>query len=303
MTWTRRSFIRTSSFALLAGAVPRSLSAMPLRSADFAELRRGVGTFTARGGTIGWLVRRDAAVLVDSQFPDTASQCLAGLESRDALPLDALINSHHHGDHTAGNPVFREAARLIVAHERVPVLQREAAARSGTEADQVYADSTFADEWAVDAGDERVRARHYGPAHTGGDCTIHFERADVVHMGDLVFNRLYPFIDRPGGASIQGWIRLLEAVAGEHGPDTLYIFGHGRQGFGVTGDRADVLLQRDFLSAVLELARRGIDAGRSREELTRATSLPAFPDHVPPSERLSLGAALGVAYDELVAGS
>jgi cyclase len=298
MPWSRREFLRLSALGLLAGALPRSAPAR-VRSAPFQELRRNVGIFTARGGTIGWLLNRHGALVVDSQFPDTAQVCLDGLQSRGMEALDALINSHHHGDHTAGNPVFRGAARRIVAHERAPELQRRSAAAGGTEAAQVYADTTFEEEWVIEAGDERVRAKHYGPAHTGGDCTIFFENADVVHMGDLIFNRLYPFIDHPGGASVRGWIRLLEAVSAEHSPETIFIFGHGQEGFGVTGGQADILLQRDFLTALLDAARTAIDAGRSRDEATALDRLPGFPDHVPPGARITLAHALGAAYDEL----
>jgi cyclase len=299
MTLTRRDFLGGSVLGLLAGALPGGFRT-PLRpSTELVELRRGVGIFTSRGGTIGWLANGDGAVVVDSQFPDTARVFLDALRARGTGGVDALINTHHHGDHTAGNGVLREAARLIVAHERVPALQRRAAAAGGSEDAQTYADTTFADVWTLAVGDETVRARHYGAAHTGGDCTVHFERADVVHMGDLVFNRAYPFIDRAGGASVRGWIALLEAVAAEHGTGTYYVFGHGSPAFGVTGRREDVLHQRDFLSAVLETAERAVREGRSREEATAVEALPGFDDHVAVADWLTLGTAVGAAYDEV----
>jgi cyclase len=299
MTCTRRTFLAVSALGLVSGRLPPSLASMPVRGAEFTELRRGVGLFTARGGTIGWLVNRTGAVVVDSQFPDTARTCVQGLAERGHSSVDVLFNTHHHGDHTGGNGVFRKAALRIVAHDHVPELQRRAAEASGTAPAQVYADTTFDRDWTLDVGDETVRARHYGPAHTGGDSTVLFERADVVHMGDLVFNRAYPFIDRAGGASVQGWIALLEAVAAEHSASTLYVFGHALPGFGLTGSRADILLQRDFLYAVLVHARRAIQAGRSRDEATAIERLAGFPDHAPIVPRLDLAAALGAAYDEL----
>lgn len=299
MNWTRRDFLQASSLAALAGALPTPLLALSRTAAEFRALRRGVGIYSGRGGTIGWLIRPEGVVVVDSQFPETARSCLDGIRDRSDQAIAALINTHHHGDHTGGNGVFRPAVGEIVAHARAPELQREAARRSGTEDEQTYADATFAERWRMVVADESVRAKHYGAAHTGGDCTVFFENANVVHMGDLIFNRLYPFIDRPGGASVRGWIDLLEAVAAEHDADTAYIFGHGRPEFGVTGGRADVLLQRDFLSAVLEAAAQAVQSGSSRAEATRLDALPGFPDHVAPSERLSLPAVLGVAYDEL----
>jgi cyclase len=300
MAWTRRDFLRASAFGLAAGALPRSLLHAAAPASGLVEIRRNVGLFIGRGGTIGWLANGNGALAVDSQFPDTARTFLDALAGRGARRLDVLLNTHHHGDHTAGNAAFREATGRIVAHERVPALQR-AAATGDAAAAQVYADTTFAREWSVRIGDETVRARHHGAAHTGGDAVVHFENAGVVHMGDLVFHRAYPFIDRAGGASVVGWIALLEAVAAEYPADTVYVFGHGRAEAGITGTHADVLRQRDLLGALLETARRAHAAGRSREEVTAVEGLPGFDDHAPLSPRLNAGFALGAAYDEVAA--
>jgi cyclase len=97
-----------------------------------------------------------------------------------------------------------------------------------------------------------------------------FEKANVVHMGDLVFNRLYPVVDRPGGASIRGWIKALEDSAAAYPADAIYIFGHGKPEFGVTGDRDDLLVMRDFHSAVLDRVGRS----RSRPAATSRRSSP-----------------------------
>jgi cyclase len=299
---SRRIFLVSSSMTALAGLVRlpafgQAPAAAP--PATFKDLRSGVGLFTARGGTIGWFVSPEALAVVDTQFPDTAAQCLAGLKERSPRGIDVLLNTHHHGDHTAGNGVFRPAAKIIVAHQHVPALQRAAAERAKAVETQTYADTTFDTDWKQALGRETITARHYGPAHTGGDAIVVFERANVVHMGDLVFNRLYPFIDRPAGASISGWIGLLDKVAGQHDTDTLYIFGHGRDGFGVTGSREDLHLQRDYLSALLDTVRKAVAAGRSKEEISNIASIPGFGDHAEMGNILRLSANLGVAYDEL----
>jgi cyclase len=300
MRFSRRDFLGTSTAALLAALVADPLhGSAPPRRRELAELRRGVGVFSARGGTIGWLLNRGGAVVVDSQYPDTAARCLAALREREMRGIDALINSHHHGDHTAGNGVFRDAAARIVAHRRAVELQRTAAQAAA--AQTTVADTTFEEEWALTVGDETVTARHYGAAHTGGDCTIAFERANVVHMGDLVFNRTYPFVDRAGGASVLGWIALLETVVARHDADTIYVFGHGNPRFGISGGRADVLAQRDFLSAALAAVERAVAAGQGRAEATSHETLAGFEDYIAPAERLTLAAVLGAVYDEVSA--
>jgi glyoxylase-like metal-dependent hydrolase (beta-lactamase superfamily II) len=300
MTFSRRRFLWTSALAMAAGALPANRWATAGEAAGgLRELRASVGIFSSRGGTIGWLTSTDAMVVVDSQFPESAAGCLTALRGRTDHALDALINTHHHGDHTAGNGTLRKAARKIVAHENVPRLQRQAAERRGNLDDQTYADTTFSEEWRLDAGGQVVSARHYGPAHTGGDCVVHFHEANVAHVGDLVFNRFHPFIDRAGGASIAGWVETLGRILSDHDDDTLYVFGHGQPGFGVTGSGADIALQRDYLEAVLEYTRKGIAAGDGVDGLAAIDVLPGFEDHEPPGSRFTLEANVRVAYQEL----
>ena len=72
----------------------------------------------------------------------------------------------------------------------------------GTVDQQKFADVTFEEEWEQSIGDETIRLRHFGPAHTAGDSIIHFEKADVVHMGDLVFNYRHAYIDLAAGQNV-----------------------------------------------------------------------------------------------------
>jgi len=294
MDRSRRDFLKVSALGMAASLLPRPLLARSAR-AEFTPLRRNVGIFTERGGTIGWLVNDQGVLVVDSQFADTAPIFLEGLKQRSSRPIDVLINSHHHGDHTGGNAVLRGTARQIVAHTRSAENQRNVARQSGAEA--TLPDVTFSDSWSVQIGDETVRAKHYGPAHTGGDVAIFFEQANVVHLGDLINNRAYPNVDGPAGASVQGWVRVLEAIVADHAPDTLYIFGHGEPEHGMTGSRDDLNYQRDYFTAVLEAAGRAIREGRSREETAAMESLAGFEHFGGAKARLGLG--LGVAYDEL----
>ena len=299
MFWNRREFLTTSSLALVGGAFGR----LPLRAQDatprFEELRRNVGAFHMRGGTIGWLISDDALVVVDSQYPDTASACLSGLKMRSSRMIDVLVNTHHHGDHTGGNKVLRAATREIVSHANVPGLQRRQARQRGTVANQAYPDTTFDENWRMDAGDEVVSAKYYGSAHTSGDVVVTFERANIAHLGDLLFNRRDPFVDRPGGASIRGWIKLLPQVIDDHDSDTLYIFGHAGARFSVTGAADDLVVQRQYFEAVLEHVERGVAAGHSQEQIASLERLPGMDDH--DSTPQSLARVLNVAVEELTA--
>ncbi len=298
MHWTRRDFLRNSSLAAAAAGLPWG-AALAQDAEDFKALRRGVGTFSKRGGTIGWLIRPDALAVVDSQFPDTAGICLQGLRERSQRRIDLLVNSHHHGDHTAGNATFAPYVEKHVAHENVPGLQKTASERRPDGPEQAYADTTYAETWRETVGDEVIRLDHHGAAHTSGDSVIHFEHADVVHMGDLVFNRMPAFIDRGAGANIEGWMKTLETVHERFTEETLFIHGHGGKDFGVTGGRADLLVMRDFLGGLLDFARQGIAAGKSEDELAATKRLEKFPEHYMEGWPDGISNGLRAAYQEL----
>ena len=302
-----------------AAAAAASLGRIPLFAQQpaptfttaYTEIRRGVGTWTARGGTIGWLVNPEGAVAVDSQFADVASMCVERLlKESGKTRITALINTHHHGDHTGGNGVFRPVTGQIIGHENVPNYMRsshEAAMKRRAEttpapttpvpAAPVVPDRTFAKTWSFAHGNERVTATHYGPAHTGGDAVILFERANVAHMGDLMFNRAHPVIDLVNGGSIKGWIQVLEKVASSHGADTIFIFGHAGTGHPVTGNRDNLRYHAKYLGALLEHVGREVKAGKTKEQVTASTALLAgFEDYGPLIAR-----SLGPAFDEVSA--
>lgn len=316
--------INRREFLIISSAV---VAAVPLRGAAFAQTpapatatrfettRRNVGYFTARGGTIGWLVNGDAVVVIDTQYPDTAKICLEGLKQKSGRGVDLLFNTHHHGDHTSGNPIFRPDAKKIIAQARVPELQKQAAQQAAAQpppatappapnpAPLVVADTTFDKVWSQQVGDETVTATHYGPGHTGGDAVIRFHTANVVHLGDLLFHGRHPRVDRAAGASIQNWMTTIETISRDMPADTIYIAGHSKTDWPVTVGRKELLRQRDYFDAVLSYVRRGIAEKQSKEQISALQALAGFEDYQASPPVLTLAGVLGVAYEELSAVS
>ena len=292
----------TSALAQTPSAPPAGVQVQPPPPVtEFKSLRRNTGLFTGRGGTIGWLVSPDAVAAIDTQFPETAAIFAKDLPGRGDRKFDVVVDTHHHGDHTGGNPTLHPLTKVIVAHANVPDLLRARAVADKKELNPLtLPDLTFSDGWKLALGDETISARYLGTGHTKGDIVVTFEKANVVHLGDLLFNRLYPVIDRPGGASVRHWVTVLETIHKEYPADAIFIAGHGNAKFGVTLQRDDLLVFRDYLSAVLAYTEAGIKAGKSKEEIQKLENLPGFPDfHVPPGPGNRLPGNLGVAYDEL----
>ena len=276
MSVSRRDFLATSAAAAAAGIVGRPLFAHgwqgqgPPPQPVFTAIRRSVGYFTMRGGTIGYLVNEDAVVVVDSQFPPEATACITGLKERsNGRAVDFLINSHHHGDHSGGNISFRGVAKKVVAHEKAAEHMKNPPGQQPP-TDQLFPDTTFTETWSADVGDDTVSTKFYGRAHTSGDAVITFHRANVVHMGDLMFNQRHPVVDRGAGATMRNWMTVLDRTARDHANDTIYIFGHANASLGptgVVGNATDLASFRDYLGAVLAFVETQHKAGKSREEI------------------------------------
>lgn len=279
MKISRKQFLKSG--VLITGGIMLSghkfFSQFEDQPKGFKVIRGNFGIYSERGGTMGWYVTKDSVIVIDSQFADSAKNFHNGLKSKTANKIDFLFNTHHHRDHTSGNHYLREFTNKIVSSENCRALQEKF---NGNNPDnpQAYADITFADDWTLDIGGEKIFAKHFCPAHTGGDAIMHFEKTNVVHMGDLVFNKVYPVIDLPGGASLSGWIDFLEYAVKYFDKDTIYIFGHAQNPEMVVGSDKDLLAMRNYITALLDFVGKEIKNGRTKEEITSSLQIPGVTD-------------------------
>jgi cyclase len=294
----RRQFIRYS--ALGAGLL--LLSHTDLLATLFQQdpwkikmLTKDIGIFTEKGGTILFYLSKKGIVVVDSQFPDQSKHLIEALKKQSNQPFQLLINTHHHGDHSSGNISFKGIVPHVLAHENSKANQERVAKEQKKEDQQLYPDQTFSTSWSEKHGKERITLHYFGAAHTNGDSLVHFEKANIVHMGDLLFNRRHPFIDRSSGASIANWILLLEKAQKQFTPKTTYVFGHAAEGYEVTGTAEDLKAFGDYLTKLLVFTESEIKAGKTKEEFIKNTAIPGVTEW----KGDGIARPLTAAYEEL----
>ncbi|MGZ5286915.1 MAG: MBL fold metallo-hydrolase, partial [Flavisolibacter sp.] len=225
----RRNFLKNTG--LLAGAgvlMQQQALANIFRINEFQLriLRDNVGIFTERGGSIGFMLGKDGIVVVDSQFPDTAAHLIEAIKKQSESPFRYLLNTHHHGDHTGGNIAFKGLVENVVSHENA-LRHLKAGVEKNNNADKVLLpDLAFTEEWELKLGKEKIKGDYYGAAHTNGDAIYHFQNANVMHVGDLMFNKRHPYVDRSAGANMENWIRVLDKIIKKADKNTIIIFGH-----------------------------------------------------------------------------
>ena len=277
----RRSFLQYTSLAGGLALLPwqKELLSLVLPDAGtMRPLRNNVGIYTGRGGTIGWLIADDALVAVDTQFREQSENFISKVRETNEGQFDLLINTHHHGDHTSGNIAFEGMVKTHLAHANSKANQMRVAEQRGGEG-QLYPGETYTDNWSKRVGNEVVTLRYFGPAHTDGDSIIHFENTNVAHMGDLMFNRRFPYIDKSSGASIENWIKVLGEAHKTFDKDTLFIFGHSSEAYDVTGSLDDLKAMQNFFKRLLKFTKKSIKKGLTQEQLLEGLeTIPGAPE-------------------------
>jgi cyclase len=246
------------------------------------EVSPGIYAYVQPDGTwwinnTGFLAGPQGVISIDSCSTQRRTRAYQqAIESVTAAPVRAVVNTHHHGDHTFGNCMFPAAA--IIAQERT----RTEAIAFGPPRDLPFWDGpdwgdlsldppfvTFTDEIALHAGDLRAQVRYVGmPAHTTNDSIVWIPERSVLFCGDLIFNGGTPFLLM---GSVQGAIEVLENVVRPLGATTV-VPGHGP----VFHDAGPLDATLDYLRFVLDVARRSLDAGLSPLAAARDTDLGRF---------------------------
>ncbi|MCQ8186568.1 MBL fold metallo-hydrolase [Parvularcula maris] len=253
------SLVLTAGLALTGAQAQRNFDNINITHEEAAP---GVWVLYGAGGNIGLHSGEDAVFLVDDQFaPLTEKIQLKVLELTGKSP-DFVLNTHFHGDHSGGNENLGEAGALIFGHEnvRARILEGDNPASAPV--------VTFSDRQSFHINGENVRAHHVHHAHTDSDSFVHFENANVIHTGDLMFEESlgsFPFIDLQGGGSIDGVIAALEKMVETADANTVVIPGHGK-----LTDREGMVAYHAMLEDIRDKVQAQIDRGRSKEQIVRA---------------------------------
>ena len=235
-------------------ATAQDFDAVQIKTIRVAD---GLHMLTGRGGNVALSTGRDGPLMIDDQFAELAPKLTAAARALQDAPLRFLLNTHHHFDHTGGNAVLADAGAVVIAHHNVRERLR-ANAKTPAAALPVLAFRTgFELHW----NDEVLEVQHVAHAHTDGDAVIWFRHANAVHMGDLFFNGLYPFIDVDAGGSVDGLLAGLDATLARADANTRIIPGHGP--LARVGDL------RRYRAMVAQLSAR-VDAALARGEAREA---------------------------------
>ncbi len=242
----------------------------------------------------------DSSLLVDCKNGPFGQVLLDDIRKLGAGDDLTVLNTHHHGDHTAGNIAFRESSNIIAHANTLPRIDAnmEWYQRMGEQAvrqlDELPADKRAMAETAVMSYAERlssleadmfrptspvIEPREFiacgsieielyrmGNGHTDNDLIVYCRELNLVHTGDLVFNRVHPFMDADGGCDPRNWRNVLRNVRQFGDDDTTVIPGHGS-----VGTKSVIDGQIKYIEDIFEAVADSISKGMTREQVTETT--------------------------------
>ncbi|WP_236074824.1 MBL fold metallo-hydrolase [Teredinibacter purpureus] len=240
---------------------------------DNLYLIEGQGGFA--GGNMVLSVGDDGVVLIDDSMPPLLDKLKAAIRDVSERPVDFLINTHMHGDHTGNNAAFGSGITHVVGHENVRERMKHAEIDTpeGKKPTPKAALPviTFSEEIHFHLNGDRARVVHLADAHTDGDAIIIFEKHNVIHAGDIFFNGLFPFIDLNNGGSAKGYLAAQQAIYAEANESTVIVPGHGP-----IAKRSDLKKSIKMLSQAISKVSALKDSGKSLDEVIVLNPLKTF---------------------------
>ncbi len=263
--WTRRlaaALLTATAFSPAAAQEDR-FAKVEIKAEPLAE---GIAVLFGSGGNIGVSHGPDGTVLIDDQYAPLTPKIQAVVAALGAAPVKYLLNTHWHGDHSGGNENFGKAGAIIMAHDHVRERMAAGAERewSVPPAPAIALPViTWHDGVTLHLNGDTVRVMHMPHAHTDGDSVIFWQKANIVHMGDLYFNKVtLPFIDLASGGDVRGVLAATNKVLSMVNDQTKIIPGHGP-----VATKADLIAYRDMVQQVMEDVGQAKQSGKTLAEI------------------------------------
>jgi cyclase len=261
------------SVADLLASMRAKFNAAPLETQRLAE---DVTMLSGPGGSSVVLNGPDGKFVVDTFVAPAWPRFKETLDGLGNAPVKFVIDTHWHFDHTDYNAPLHAAGATVLAHETtkkrmsephdLPVLYRGpdgalAGLHFGPSPAEALPQQTFSTTYKLQANGESLVLQHVPPAHTDTDIYVHFEKSNVILMGDLFFNWMYPYIDPGTGGKIAGNIAACNKILSLADNSTKIVPGHGP-----LGSKAELAKFRDMLVTSRDRVEQLKSAGKSAQE-------------------------------------
>lgn len=222
-----------------------------------------------KGGNIGLSFGTDGVFMIDDQYAEGFEQVQKDIKSISNKPVQFLVNTHFHGDHTGANAALAETGTIIFSQENVRTRLLGIIAAEKTKVPQeILPVITFSEDLTFHYNNEKIYVFHVHNAHTDGDAMVYFTDSNVLHTGDVFFNGKYPYIDIENGGSLNGYLAGIDKALLVINEDTKIMPGHGN-----VGTYKDLQKAANMLSIVYKRVTMNYINKKTEEEIAKMTDL------------------------------
>jgi glyoxylase-like metal-dependent hydrolase (beta-lactamase superfamily II) len=259
--------------SLVVLAVPHPLSAQNFDEIEISTtpVAGSIYMLQGSGGNIGLSIGEDGTLMVDDQFAPLTQKIQAAVRALTPNPVEFVINTHWHYDHTDGNTNFGRAGAILVAHENARTrMTRTDTVSLNNRVQEAYGPDglpkiTFYQSMRFHYNGDVIDVVHLRNAHTDGDAAVYFRDTNVLHTGDTFTRSALPFIDQPNGGTLDGMIEAAWTMAGLIDDETRVIPGHG-----ALSTRADLLAHHAKLVVIRDRLREHAARGDTPDQVVAA---------------------------------
>jgi len=220
----QRHIIELSALALLALTQTAAMADDKFNDVTIKSKKLDNNTymFIGAGGNIGVSAGSDGILIIDDQYAPLADKITAALNQIQPGAPKYIVNTHYHADHTGGNAHFGEQGTILAHHNVLKRLQAQ-----NKIASSALPVITYGDNISIHFNQDTLEIIHLGPGHTDGDSVVIWQKANIIHMGDLYFKDRFPYIDLDAGGSVTGYRENVSLILDRLDNKTKVIPGHG----------------------------------------------------------------------------
>ena len=214
---------------------------------------------------------KDYLIVVDANFPSGARLAISDAKKVSSKPIKYVFDTHHHGDHAYGNPVWTQLGATTLAYVGVAEEMRryepagwQSASKSRKDVSELKLTTaeppkqTFKDSpFVLNDGTRRVEFHFFGWAHTRGDGFVYLPKEKILCTGDAVVNGAYNFT---GHANLTNWPAV---VANARKLDVVHVL----PGHGIPGGPEVLEGQMQFFTDLRNAVNKEIAAGKRLEDI------------------------------------
>ncbi len=210
-------------------------------------------------------------IVVDANFPSGARAVLEDAKKVSSKPVKYVFDTHHHGDHSYGNPVWTKAGAVTLAYVGVAeemkryepkrfqatIKERPDVADLGIQQPEPPAQTFSTPLHVISDPTRRVEFRFFGWAHTRGDGFVYLPKEKVLCSGDAAVNGPYNYT---ADGNIGNWPKVL---AQAQKLDVAYVL----PGHGPSGGKEILANQAAFFTELRRAVQESIKSGKKLDDL------------------------------------